>query len=293
MPSDFLLPIAENLASNITTRPINAKRFNSKLAGGKPCLLNIRRDGVIAGTIAIFGVNLANPWRSNEVPANPNSLAVGVSQQQLTGVGKGDGATLTFNFPGIPFVAFANFNYLVEMGFYDRFPLDQTVAGVSTGFAVANHGDGTTDLTFGTQTLSGDGATTVFTVAATTDLIFPTTQVRNPANQVGRYFAPIVKISGVTKTEGVDYTWTAGATALAGLILTFTVAPANAANNITVAFAPAVGIEFGVSFVVPVALRAASSDSAKQEISGKDRYWAVGAGGPNATDIYVEPAPGG
>lgn len=104
----------------------------ARLSAGRNVILNVTRDrdgttGALDGTLAVWGANLPHPQTGA-----PLGNAYAAAATPVANTFRPDGSALTFQ-TDIPFVAFANYNWLVEVS---RFRLTGTVAvaaGVVTG----------------------------------------------------------------------------------------------------------------------------------------------------------------
>jgi hypothetical protein len=283
--------ILDAYAAAITTTPKNMKRYNERFSGGKEAVVTIQRLAA-TGTCAVYGMNVCDPWRGNNAPAGP--VPAGALQTQ-TQVFRGDGVTQVFDATGIPYVGISNYNWMVELDAFDRKVAPASQSGVYTGWTIAADAGTGTNLTFGTDTFSGDASTTAFTTKTPAALYFGEGTTYPPSSAaLPAYLAPTVSIGGVVQAAST-YTLTAStpATTEPGnsvVVVTFNTAPASGSSNVTIAWAPRNGLEFALMYVPsPVTIWAASTQVFKRIITPSyDRIWAVLATSPVATSVYVD-----
>jgi hypothetical protein len=148
-----IVPTASATAA-VTTVPVRIDdrgRGDQRLGAGKRVRLSILRGrkgaaGTMAdtlGTLAVYGVNLPNP-----LSAVPLGNAFAASVVPTSQVFAGDGSTTRFQ-TNIPFVAFDNYNWIVETA-------SRTLAGTFTVTAGVIAGSSTTLNTAGVNVEIGD-----------------------------------------------------------------------------------------------------------------------------------------
>ncbi len=278
--NDLVANIITNKSTAATYKPINTKRVSERVCAGKPCILRGKRAGA-TGTVAVYGVNLSNPWRSNV--ADANTAFDGPVGQAVTQVLRGDGSTLAFA-TTLTYAAFSNYNWHIDLHQFDRYPAEHFVTGVADGWEISNVG-GLATFTWTSVAQNGDGTTVAFTSKMDYAAYAPGTT--SPPSSAGGYLVPIVKIGTSLKVIGTDYTVDSNA----GLVrITFTSAPATGTGNVHIDFAPVNGMEFGVVFSgTPKTIwAAATAQFFDVETPSYDRLWAVLASSPSASWVTME-----
>ncbi len=221
-----IAPTASATAA-VTTKPVRIDDRgvgDQRLGAGKRVRLNILRGrkGAAAtmadtlGTLAVYGVNLPNPL--SQVPLG-NAFAASVAPTSQ--VFAGDGSAVTFQ-TNIPYVAWANYNWIVET-------VSRKLVGTFTVTAGVIAGSSTTLNTAGVNILEGDvlviGGQVVTVVSVTSDTVaLVTPAVTVTAGAIGYQLSQRdrIKTYAASPTLSTEYSVTdVGGYAL----ITFAVAP--------------------------------------------------------------------
>jgi hypothetical protein len=238
--------------------------ISPNLRGAMPALLRWNRGGVAtpAGSLTVHGANWPNPW-ANRANSNLFKQRTTVTDANLV---VGDYQHLS----NIPFAAFANYNWIAVLGEFTRLPVE---IGATLGAVITSGTGAMARLDFTSETDTGDGATTVFDLAADFDLT--------------THLAIQVKVNAIVQAASA-FTITNNA---GKIRITFAVAPGNTLA-IIYQFYPKAGKEFGLSLVTPVSIVAAGVvPNGTQEITTKDLHWIVtGAGVTGSIDAAIEVA---
>lgn len=253
-----------------TTTPVLVRRINENLRGAMPAIARVARDGV-QGNVTVYGVNLPNPWANR---ANTQCL-LGTGANAASGGSNTIALALTdyqFSLDTLPYVAVSNNNWIVLLNDVDEYVVPP---GAAIGFTVSNPSSTIARIDFGTQTLSGDGATTAFTTTLDGGML--------------TYCDLVVKVTAAVKTITTDY----ALTIVAGVIVvTFVAAPPNVASNIVLQLVPKKSTRIGVIYapnpktLVPTGTNMQFYD----EIVCKDAVWVVtDAGTHDKTDVSILP----
>lgn len=252
-----------------TTTPVLVRRINENLRGAMPAIARVARDGV-QGNVTVYGVNLPNPWANrantqaflgngaNAASGGSNTVTLAATDYQFTSL--------------LTYVAVSNNNWILLMDDNAEYVAPP---GAAVGFTVSNPSGAIARLDFGTQTLSGDGATLPFTSTLDGGML--------------TYCDLVVKVTGAVKTITTDY----AVTIVGGVaVVTFVVAPPNVASNIVLQLVPKKGVRFGLIYapspttLVPTGTNMQYYD----EIVCKDAVWVVtDAGTHDKTDVTILP----
>ena len=299
-----LIPIAsfDIGVANITSVPVRVGSRGlggERTAAGKRTTLTIYRsqDGAgtnptLDGTIAVYGMDLSNP---NAGPSNGNAFAATTPSAYVF---MGDGTTVAFQ-TNIPYVAFSNNNWLVEM---PGFKLSGTFA-VTTAGVVSGTSGVAAQAKLGDKVMIGGF---VSTITAYTDqdnfTITPAPAATIAALAVGynlsidRRFKTYAASVGSTNPELFIVTSGATVNGVACGLITFAVAPPKLIS-LPAATTPLGGVSVDVPciyFGTPTEIKAtAEYRFDRSGIRTRSVMWAVGTVAANklsAARVYLEHA---
>lgn len=245
--------------SSATTKPVLGRAVSQNLRAGMPVRLRLQRGGVAtpAGNFTVYGAKLSNPWANR---ANTHLF------RQRSDVTAANLATADYQFlSGLAYAAFSNYNWMVLLQEFDQFVLKN---GATVGFAISS-GTGTkARVDFAAGTANGDGSTLAFDTAVLYDSL--------------SYCKLRVKVGGVLKVEGTDFTVSSGTGGVA--TITFTAAPGTGSGNIAWQLYPNPGLSFGLVLCTPVSVKAyTTTPMSNDEFPSYDAWWGVTGSGVTGT----------
>lgn len=259
--ADQFLTLLDNIAAAKTERPVRGEYVTDALSGKRPARLKIERDGA-TGTVAVYRAGRPNPYAPKKEADTDAQVFVGdASTRQFTSV--------------MDYVAWSNWNWLVEVGEDGGGVI--VMQGATAGFAIANDG-GKARIDFATESDTGDGSTTAFTLVMDYD---------HWNDELSQYFDLVVTVDGTEQTEDTDYTLDDNSGALR---VTFTTAPANTLA-IVYNFIPKSDVRIKLfNLTVETVLADGANQHVDKEIVTDDYVWGVTTGGTvSNTRAIVEP----